>query len=65
LGWGLDSLAGEPEVYHGGQTPQVTGILAMLPRRRFAVAVLMNLEGVDNRRELTDGIAKVVLGLRS
>ena len=65
LGWGLDSIDGELEVFHGGQTPHVTGILALLPRRRFAVAVLMNLEGVENRRQLTDGIARVVLGAPS
>jgi len=62
LGWGVDAGVRGPELYHGGQTPQVSGMLEILPDRRFAVAMLMNLEGVSDRRELTRAIAEIVLG---
>lgn len=51
LGWGLfpgEKWYGEREAFHGGGTPGVSGVLYMLPDRRFAVAILMNLEGDFN-----------------
>lgn len=66
LGWGLfpgEDWYGEREAFHGGVTPQVSGTLYLLPDRRFAVAILTNLEGVQGRTELAANIAKVVLGL--
>ena len=66
LGWGLfpgEDWYGEREAFHGGVTPQVSGMLYLLPDRRFAIAILMNLEGVPGRTELSANIAKVVLGL--
>jgi CubicO group peptidase (beta-lactamase class C family) len=66
LGWGLspgEDWYGEKEAFHGGMTPQVSGMLYLLPGRRFAVAFLMNLEGVPERTELAAQIAKVVLEL--
>lgn len=66
LGWGLfpgEEWYGEREAFHGGVTPKVSGMLYLLPDRRFAVALLMNLEGVPGRTQLSANIAKVVLGL--
>lgn len=66
LGWGLfpgESWYGEREVFHGGVTPQVSGMLYLLPDRRFAVAILTNLEGVPGRTQLAADIAREVLGL--
>ena len=66
LGWGLfpgEDWYGEREAFHGGVTPQVSGTLYLLPDRRFAVAILTNLEGVPGRTELSAHIARVVLGL--
>lgn len=68
LGLGLfpDELwYGEREAFHGGGTPGVSGMLYLLPDRRFAVAILMNLEGVGDRVALTAEIARVVLALGS
>lgn len=66
LGWGLfpgEEWYGEREAFHGGVTPQVSGMLYLLPDRRFAVAILTNLEGVPGRTQLSANIAKVVLSL--
>lgn len=68
LGWGLfpgEEWYGEREAFHGGVTPQVSGTLYLLPDRRFAVAILTNLESVPGRTTLAAEIAKVVLGLDS
>lgn len=69
LGWGLsdpdDLWYGEQEVLHGGGTPLVSGILYLLPNRRFAVVLLANLESVSGRTELAAQIAKCVLDLGS
>lgn len=66
LGWGLfpgEDWYGEREAFHGGVTPQVSGMLYMLPDRHFAVAILTNLEDVSGRTALAAEIAKEVLGL--
>lgn len=67
LGWGLsppdDLWYGEREVYHGGGTPMVSTMLYMLPGRGFAVAIMANLEGVEDRVGLCARIARVVLDL--
>ncbi len=66
LGWGLfpgEDWYGEREAFHGGVTPQVSGTLYLLPDRRFAVALFMNLESVPGRTGLSAEIAKIVLGL--
>ena len=66
LGWGLfpgEDWYGEREAFHGGITPQVSGMLYLLPDRRFAVALLTNLEGVPGRTALAADIARIVLRL--
>ncbi len=66
LGWALfpdEKWYGEREAFHGGGTPQVSGVLYLLPDRHFAVALLTNLEGVPDRTRLAAEIARVVLGL--
>jgi CubicO group peptidase (beta-lactamase class C family) len=66
LGWGLfpgEDWYGEKEAFHGGMTPQVSGVLYLIPRRRFAAAILTNLEGVSERTELAAQIAKIALHL--
>lgn len=65
LGWGLfpgEEWYGSREAFHGGVTPEVSGILYMLPDRRLAVAILMNLEAVPGRTGLAADIAALVLG---
>lgn len=66
LGWGLfpdETWYGQREAFHGGGTPKVSGILYLMPDIEFAVAILMNLEGVSERVELVATIAKEVLKL--
>ena len=68
LGWGLfpdEMWYGEREAFHGGITPQVSGMLYLLPDRQFAVAIMMNLEGVSGRTGLAANIAKIALDLGS
>lgn len=67
LGWGLfpdEDWYGEKEAIHGGQSPGVSGMLYLLPNRRFAVAFQGNSENFSDRSDLAANIAKVVLDLR-
>lgn len=66
LGWGLfpgEDWYGHREAFHGGVTPEVSGVLYLLPDAKFAVAILTNLENVSERTALAAQIAKVVLQL--
>lgn len=65
LGWGLfpgEEWLGSREAFHGGVTPQVSGMLYLLPERQTAVALFMNLESVSGRTALAAEIAGIVLG---
>ena len=67
LGWGLfpdEDWYGEKEAIHGGQSPGVSGMLYLLPNRRFAVAFQGNSENFSDRSDLAANIAKVVLDLK-
>jgi CubicO group peptidase (beta-lactamase class C family) len=48
LGWVLGRTGGRHEVYHVGGQPQVSTVLYMVPDAGLAVAVLADLEGVEN-----------------
>ncbi len=66
LGWGLfpgEEWYGEREAFHGGMTPGVSTVLHLLPGRQFAVAIMMNLQGVTGRVALAAEIAKIALEL--
>ncbi len=66
LGWGLfpgEKWYGEREAFHGGITPGVSSMLYLLPDRKFAIAMQMNLQGVSGRTQLSAEIAKIVLEL--
>ena len=66
LGWGLmpdEDWYGHQEAFHGGGTPQVAGMLYLLPDAGFAVAILMNREGVQDRLGTAAKIARIVLDL--
>jgi CubicO group peptidase (beta-lactamase class C family) len=64
LGWGLEIEPWHDDawVFHGGSSPGVSGIVALMPRHRFAVAILMNLDNAPERGELAEDITRVVLG---
>jgi CubicO group peptidase (beta-lactamase class C family) len=64
FGWGLmtgENWYGETEAFHGGSSPGASGMLYALPRRRFAVVFLSNLESAPERTETAVAIAKAVL----
>jgi serine beta-lactamase-like protein LACTB len=66
FGWGLatgQNWYGETEAFHGGSSPGASGMIYVLPRRRFAVVFLSNLESAPERMETAAAIAKVVLDL--
>jgi CubicO group peptidase (beta-lactamase class C family) len=44
LGWSLSRNKGREEVWHAGHQQEVSTLLYMLPDRRFAVALMVNLE---------------------
>ena len=61
MGWSLEEWKGDMWSIHGGSTPGVSGILALMPRHRFAVAILANEEDLPERNEFAADIARVVL----
>ena len=48
LGWVLERRRGRREAYHVGGQPQVSSVLYMQPDAGVAIAILANLEGVEN-----------------
>jgi serine beta-lactamase-like protein LACTB len=66
FGWGLatgENWYGETEAFHGGSSPGASGMIYVLPRRRFGVVFLTNLESAPERTETAAAIAKVILDL--
>jgi hypothetical protein len=66
-GWGmeLEEWHSDTRVSHGGSSPGVSGLLALMPRHRFAVAILTNVEDLPgpDRGDLAASVAAIVLGL--
>jgi CubicO group peptidase (beta-lactamase class C family) len=48
LGWVVGRRGARREAYHVGGQPQVSSVLYMQPEAGVAVAILANLEGVEN-----------------
>lgn len=63
LGWGVETEQWKSDrwVYHGGSTPGASGLVAMMPNHRFAVAFLTNLDALPERNELAEDVARLVL----
>jgi CubicO group peptidase (beta-lactamase class C family) len=64
MGWFLDDYHGMRAGLHGGGTPQVSGIVFMVPEKTLSVAGFFNLEEVPGteRIALVEAIADIVLG---
>jgi len=66
LGWGLyepdDTYYGYTEVMHGGGTPGVSNRLTMYlsEERNIFIAIMTNLEGMENRGEMAAEIGRVL-----
>ncbi len=65
IGWPLELEEWHSDnwISHGGSTPGVSGMLALMPRHRFAVAILANVEELPDRSELAADVARIALGL--
>ena len=63
LGWGVETDAWHNDrwTFHGGSSPGASGFLALMPKHRFAVVFLTNLENLTERSELAEDIARLVL----
>src|ERR1700685_254456 len=46
LGWFLDEYHGMRAGFHGGGTPQVSGIVFFVPEKKLAIAGVFNLENI-------------------
>jgi serine beta-lactamase-like protein LACTB len=64
LGWGmeLEPWHDDTYVFHGGSSPGESGFIVLMPRHRFAVAFLTNLDDVSNREMLAEDVTRIVLG---
>jgi serine beta-lactamase-like protein LACTB len=63
FGWGVETEEwhGDRWAFHGGSTPGASGFLAIMPKHRFAVVFLTNLEDLPGRSELAEDITRLVL----
>jgi serine beta-lactamase-like protein LACTB len=63
LGWAVEPEPwhGDRWAFHGGSSPGASGFLAVMPRHRFAVVFLANLDELEGRSELAEDIARIVL----
>jgi CubicO group peptidase (beta-lactamase class C family) len=66
FGWGLevDEWQNDRWAFHGGSSPGASGFIAMMPKHRFAVIYLTNLEDLQGRAELAEDIARLILDFK-
>jgi serine beta-lactamase-like protein LACTB, mitochondrial len=64
LGWGTGKDLGVPDVGHGGGQQGTSTFLLMVPERKAAVVVLMNIESADSSRLATE-LMKILLGIET
>lgn len=63
LGWTLSrSPDGDPEIFHTGEQQGTSAMLYLRPQQRFAFVWLANLEGVENRVQLSRRVYRLVSG---
>jgi CubicO group peptidase (beta-lactamase class C family) len=64
IGWGieLEPWHDDTWAFHGGSSPGASGMVALMPRHRFGVAILSNLEDLPGRNELVETITRIALG---
>jgi CubicO group peptidase (beta-lactamase class C family) len=67
MGWFLEDYHGARAGFHGGGTPQVSGIAFFVPDRHIAIAGVFNIQNIagDKRIALAKAIADVVLGQKA
>jgi len=64
LGWGIELEPWHEDTwaFHGGSSPGASGMVAIMPKHRFGVVVLSNLEDLPERNALVEKIARIALG---
>ena len=64
LGWAMELEPWHDDTWalHGGSSPGVSGMVALMPKHRFGVAILANLEDLPERNELVEKITRIALG---
>ncbi len=60
LGWRISERNGRKEISHGGGQQRVSTLIFLVPAKRVAVALMMDLEGVGGRLPLARRIADLV-----
>lgn len=63
LGWGVEIEEWHQDrwTFHGGSSPGASGLLALMPKHRFGVVFLTNVDELPGRNELAEDVARVVL----
>ena len=64
MGWAmeLEPWHGDTWAFHGGSSPGVSGMVALMPQHRFGVAFLANLEDLPDRNALIETVTRIALG---
>ena len=66
MGWGCETEPWHEDQYlsHGGSSPGVSGLLVVMPRHRFGVVYVTNLEDIPGqaRGDLGEDVTRLVLG---
>lgn len=63
LGWGVETEEWHQDrwTFHGGSSPGASGFIALMPKHRFGVVFLTNVDELPGRNELAADVARVVL----
>lgn len=63
LGWGieLEPWHDDTWAFHGGSSPGASGMVAIMPKHRFGLVVLSNLEDLPDRNALVETLARIAL----
>jgi hypothetical protein len=57
----LETWHDDTWAFHGGSSPGVSGMVAVMPGHRFGVVVLANLEDLPGRNELVEATTRIAL----
>ncbi len=63
FGWAMeiDEWHGDRWALHGGSSPGASGMIAIMPKHRFAVVFLTNLDELPGRADLAEDVARLIL----
>jgi CubicO group peptidase (beta-lactamase class C family) len=63
MGWFSTSIDGVLLIWHGGDTPNFTADMIMLPEYETGVVVMVNSQASVNRHNIAPAVANIILGL--